>query len=96
VRTKPAKRKLSGLFHFVDFDYSCISTKTEVYVSEIKAGDVVVLKSGSPLLTVAFVNGHDVRCQWFDQKDLKQGDFMAQSLKHPEKESAGSLASRLA
>ncbi|MFM2465162.1 DUF2158 domain-containing protein [Paraburkholderia sp. RL17-368-BIF-A] len=55
-------------------------------MSEIRAGDVVVLKSGSPLLTVAFVNGHDVRCQWFDQKDLKQGDFMAQSLKHPEKE----------
>jgi uncharacterized protein YodC (DUF2158 family) len=64
-------------------------------MSDLKAGDVVVLKSGSPSLTISAISGNNVRCQWFVGKELKQGDFIVTSLKHPE-QSSGSLASRLA
>lgn len=64
-------------------------------MSDLKAGDVVVLKSGGPHLTISAMNGQNVRCQWFDGKELKQGDFIITSLKHPEQNS-GSLASKLA
>lgn len=39
---------------------------------EIKAGDVVVLKSSGPLMTVAWVRGDEAKCEWFDAKNEPQ------------------------
>ncbi len=43
---------------------------------EIKAGDVVVLKSGGPEMTVSFVEnpggGNVAACAWFDDKRKQQ------------------------
>lgn len=36
---------------------------------EIKAGDIVVLKSGGPKMTVAWVEEGDALCEWFDAKN---------------------------
>ncbi|WP_112198021.1 YodC family protein [Rahnella sp. NRRL B-41462] len=59
-------------------------------------GDVVMLKSGSPLMTVAGVkaadsefwlfmgmgyNDGDVVAEWFDGKNLKRGEFRKEMLK---------------
>ena len=34
----------------------------------IKAGDVVMLKSGGPNMTVAWVAEDEALCEWFDSK----------------------------
>ena len=34
--------------------------------SQIQAGDVVVLKSGGPEMTVKWVSGTECYCEWFD------------------------------
>ena len=31
-------------------------------------GDVVFLKSGSPPMTIAWIEGDEALCQWFDEK----------------------------
>ena len=48
-----------------------------------KAGDTVRLKSGGPLMTISYVNQSNdfVGCEWFDDKNLKSGDFRRTSLK---------------
>ncbi|EGR0195780.1 DUF2158 domain-containing protein [Vibrio parahaemolyticus] len=41
-----------------------------------KIGDVVCLKSGSPLMTVGYVkNDGNLICQWFLDGDVKSGTF---------------------
>lgn len=40
---------------------------------EFKAGDVVQLKSGGPAMTIAWIDGSDARCEWFDNKNEPQG-----------------------
>ena len=56
---------------------------------EFKPGDVVVLKSGGPDMTVEKIstfNG-DVVCQWFGGRKLEKGSFPPASLTHvPEDE----------
>jgi uncharacterized protein YodC (DUF2158 family) len=39
---------------------------------EIKAGDIVMLKSGGPSMTVVFIEGEEAYCQWFDAKKEHQ------------------------
>jgi uncharacterized protein YodC (DUF2158 family) len=60
----------------------------------IQVGDTVELKSGGPLMTVSqifrsTVLGQEYKgsqdmatCTWFDGKDLKNGDFPLETLKH--------------
>lgn len=43
---------------------------------EIKAGDVVMLKSGGMPLTVADVDGNDIECVWLG----KEGDLFRETL----------------
>lgn len=45
-----------------------------------KPGDLVVLKSGGPEMTVKQLNSEDVICQWFAGKKLEQGRFNEDSL----------------
>jgi uncharacterized protein YodC (DUF2158 family) len=62
---------------------------------EIKPGDVVQLKSGSPLMTVSYIEAADeygpaqARCAWFDAKKECSGTFPVHSLV---KSGGGSLA----
>jgi uncharacterized protein YodC (DUF2158 family) len=43
---------------------------------EIKAGDVVMLKSGGMPLTVADVDGNDIECVWLGE----EGDLFRETL----------------
>ncbi|MET0905347.1 MAG: DUF2158 domain-containing protein [Tardiphaga sp.] len=43
---------------------------------EIKAGDVVMLKSGGMPLTVADVDGNDIECEWLGE----EGDLFRETL----------------
>ncbi|UEP49638.1 DUF2158 domain-containing protein [Burkholderia ambifaria] len=92
---KPASESTRA-FSCVTFGISCyLHIRLEVNVSALKMGDVVVLKSGGPMMTIGSLNTQYARCQWFDGKELKHGDFGVDSLKYPEK-NEGSVASRLA
>lgn len=47
----------------------------------MKAGDIVSLKGGGPKMTVRWVDGEDVFCEWFDSKgELKGASFVNTSL----------------
>jgi uncharacterized protein YodC (DUF2158 family) len=47
---------------------------------EIRAGDVVVLKSGGPDMTVESIEGLLARCVWFLSGELKRGNFPLSTL----------------
>lgn len=46
----------------------------------LKSGDLVVLKSGGPEMTVKEIYSDEVICQWFAGKKLEQGRFDEDSL----------------
>lgn len=50
--------------------------------NEFKSGDIVVLKSGGPEMTVkTFTHSQQAYlCQWFAGKKLEQGNFKSESL----------------
>jgi len=52
-------------------------------MSELKCGDVVELKSGSPKMTLGIYDEDEDSwyCQWFRESDLNEGDFYADQLK---------------
>ena len=43
--------------------------------SQIQAGDVVVLNSGGPDMTVKWVSGTECYCEWFDGKKVVGSSF---------------------
>ena len=46
------------------------------------SGDLVQLKSGGPVMTVAWTNNKDVGCTWFDEKnELQNSNFKTPQLK---------------
>jgi len=49
--------------------------------SQIKAGDVVVLMSGGPDMTVRWVDKDECYCEWFDGKKSAGGTFLVTSLR---------------
>lgn len=50
---------------------------------EFKVGDVVILKSGGPSMTVNSVDISGVFCVWFDSKgETKSATFLAEMLNH--------------
>jgi uncharacterized protein YodC (DUF2158 family) len=57
-----------------------------------KAGDVVVLKSGGPKMTIEYVGTDRADCRWFVGEEVKQGTFHLEALKiAPDPRSGGSL-----
>ncbi|MBC8755008.1 DUF2158 domain-containing protein [Kordia sp. YSTF-M3] len=44
-------------------------------MEELKIGDVVILKSGGPRMTIYNVLSNNVYCQWFKNEELIHGDF---------------------
>ncbi len=58
-------------------------------MNEIKVGDVVVLKSGGPLMTVDYIDDNFVYCVWFDGKEPKKQEFVSDILKLQEEYSGG-------
>jgi uncharacterized protein YodC (DUF2158 family) len=52
---------------------------------QIQPGDVVVLKSGGPDMTVKWVSGNECYCEWFDGKKVIGNNFDVTSIRHAEK-----------
>jgi len=53
--------------------------------TDFKVGDVVILKSGGPTMTVCEIDDDEdmIYCQWFvENKILETADFPADSLEH--------------
>jgi uncharacterized protein YodC (DUF2158 family) len=48
---------------------------------QIQAGDVVVLKSGGPDMTVKWVSGPEYYCEWFDGKKVVGNTFYLAQLR---------------
>lgn len=71
---------------------------------EIKAGDVVVLKSGGPKMTVSEVGSYGMtkgiekgaKCTWFDKTTLKEEVFHLEAIKIFVAQPVSSLSSRMA
>lgn len=53
--------------------------------SQLKAGDVVVLKSGGPLMTIGQVKEKEYWCIWFIKEELKAGYFPFDSIEQSDK-----------
>jgi uncharacterized protein YodC (DUF2158 family) len=49
---------------------------------QISAGEVVVLSSGGPDMTVRWVDGAECYCEWFDGKKVVGAKFVMTQL-HP-------------
>jgi len=50
-------------------------------MSELKIGDVVVLKSGGPKMTVAYIgNSGKIDCVWFKESNEKRGTFHVEAV----------------
>ena len=48
-------------------------------------GDVVSLKSGGPLMTIASIDGKNASCEWFtDDQQAQSRSFALASLRHDE------------
>lgn len=48
---------------------------------DLKVGDVVILKSGGPPMTVNCIHEQNVDCVWFMSGELKNGTFDKESVK---------------
>ncbi|MBV5263392.1 DUF2158 domain-containing protein [Pinisolibacter aquiterrae] len=71
-------------------------SETETPVTTLSAGDVVVLKSGGPMLTVASILGDLASCVWFCEEeqayrfeDLPAAVLIAVAFEDDEDEDAG-------
>ena len=60
---------------------------------EIKEGDVVILKSGSPKMTVTSIGNSDTRCYYFYEGKVELTDVPTISLKHYSKEPSKGMLS---
>lgn len=46
----------------------------------MKIGDVIMLKSGGPHMTIVGFRGNDLVCQWFEKDKLKELIFPEESV----------------
>lgn len=76
----------------------------QMSAEDIKAGDVVVLKSGGPKMTVSTIGDflmskgieNGAKCTWFDKTTLKEEVFHVEAIELHVATPTGSLSSRLA
>lgn len=61
---------------------------------EFKAGDVVVLKSGGPRMTITSIDRQSAECTWFVDNLPKWHTFELIALKAPPTETAGAVLPR--
>ncbi|MBM4042792.1 MAG: DUF2158 domain-containing protein [Planctomycetes bacterium] len=54
---------------------------------ELRPGDVVQLRSGGPLMTVASIDEHGVTCMWFDRNKREGAIFPPEALQKEDVES---------
>lgn len=47
---------------------------------EFKVGVTVRLKSGGPTMTINKIDGNEISCQWFDNKEIKGATFIKEVL----------------
>ena len=70
---------------------AALSHEGEAMSEQFKPGDVVRLKSGGPMMTVAHVGDDEIYCEWFDDKKEPQGrGFSPVSLKLAGSDAVGS------
>ena len=50
-------------------------------MAEFKAGDVVQLKSGGPLMTIKWIDGTEALCEWFEGSKKQEQMFEMTSLR---------------
>lgn len=55
-------------------------------MSDFKIGSIVVLKSGSPEMTVKKITRGRILCSWFEKDEIKQGEFQKDMLDKKEDE----------
>lgn len=68
--------------------------REEIMETQFKEGDIVVLKSGSDLMTVQSVGGDLIECVWFDQQGkLQSSKFKTVMLKKAESDGGGGSTS---
>lgn len=73
-------------------------------MADIKAGDVVQLKSGGPKMTVSQIGDfvmskgieNGAKCTWFDKTTLKEDVFHMEALKLYETPAVGAIGYRVA
>ena len=54
---------------------------------QFKPGDVVILKSGGPRMTIATIEGRSALCEWFsDDQHAQSKSFALISLKQDERQ----------
>lgn len=59
-------------------------------MEDFEIGDVVVLRSGGPKMTVhGLVSDGDVVCQWFESNEVHEENFPKEVLKKVEQVAAG-------
>lgn len=46
----------------------------------MKIGDVVILKSGSEIMTVRCIRGDQINCEWFENEELREHDYLIEQL----------------
>jgi uncharacterized protein YodC (DUF2158 family) len=70
---------------------------------DIKVGDLVMLKSGGPKMTVSQLGNfmmkgieNGAKCTWFDKATLKEEVFHVEAIKPYVAQSVGSVSRRLA
>lgn len=52
-------------------------------MADFKVGDIVILKSGGPKMTISKIVSDEIDCQWFHNKiELRHGTFSSDWLVH--------------
>lgn len=63
-------------------------------MSDIKEGDVVQLKSGSPAMTVINIDNEEVQCAWFVKGKQENGKFPISAIEKRGRIALGTRLSR--
>ncbi len=58
----------------------------------MQKGDVVVLKSGGPKMTIRWIENNEAACDWFVKDEEKSAVFPLSSLQTPQAPAIGAIA----